>query len=98
MVERDAGVLGGCNAFERERDLKSALDALNGFPIEPRLERASLHAPAAGGDEPFCDIALAPAVVRGIDGQAESCVAMRNGALHMIVDPGLVAAHIELIK
>ena len=82
----------------RERDLESALDALDGFPIERRLECAALHAPAAGGNEPFGDVALAPAVVRGIDGQAERGVAMRDGALHMIVDPGFVASHIELIE
>ncbi len=34
--------------------------------------------------------------MRGVHGQAERGVAVRNRALDVIVDPGLVAAHIEL--
>jgi hypothetical protein len=36
--------------------------------------------------------------MRGVDGEAERGVAVGNGALHVIVDPRLVAAHIELIE
>ena len=60
------------------------------------LEGAALHASPPGGHEPLGDVALAPAVMGGVDGQAERRIAVRDGALDMIVDPGLVAAHIEL--
>ena len=62
------------------------------------LERAALHAAPAGGHEALGDVALAPAVMGGVDGQAERRIAVRDGALDMVVDPGLVAAHIELVE
>ena len=34
--------------------------------------------------------------MRGVDGEAERRVAVRDRALDMVVDPGVVAAHIEL--
>ena len=36
--------------------------------------------------------------MRRVDGEAERGVAVRNGALDMIVDPGLVAADVELVE
>jgi hypothetical protein len=36
--------------------------------------------------------------MRGIDGEAERGVAVRYGAFDVIVDPGLVAAHVELVE
>ena len=62
------------------------------------LERAALHPAPAGGDEALGDVALAPAVMGGVDGEAERRVAVGDGALDVIVDPGLVAAHIELVE
>ena len=82
----------------RERNLEPLLDALDRAPIEPGLEGAALHPAPPGGDEPLGDVALAPAVMGGVDGQAERRIAVRDGALDVIVDPGLVAAHIELVK
>ena len=80
----------------RERDVELPLDALDRAPVERGLEGAALHPPPPGGHEALGDVALAPAVVRGVDGQAERGVAVGDGALDMVVDPGLVAAHIEL--
>ena len=62
------------------------------------LERAALHAPPPGGHEALGDVALAPAVVGGVDGQAERRVAVLDGARDVVVDPGVVAAHIELVE
>src|SRR5262245_65910576 len=98
MVERDGGVLGGGDALDRERDLETRLDAFDREPVERRLEGAALHPPPSRGHEALGDVALAPAVMRGIDGQAERGIAMRNRALDVIVDPGLVAAHVALVE
>src|SRR5262249_54491025 len=96
VIERNPGVLGGRNALDDERNLDPPLDPLDRRPVEPGLERAALHTPAAGGHESLGNVALAPAVVRGIDGEAEGGIAMGNGSFHVIVDPGHVAAHIQL--
>jgi len=45
-----------------------------------------LHPPPPGGHEALGDVALAPAVMRRVDGEAERGIAVRNGALDMIVD------------
>src|SRR5579883_890405 len=42
------------------------------------------------------DVALAPAVDRGVDRDAEGRVMVRNRARDVIVDPGLIAAHVKL--
>src|SRR5262249_9435971 len=96
MVERDGGILGGGDALDRERDLEPRLDALDRAPVERRLEGAALHASSPRGHEALGDVALAPAVMGGVDGQAERGIAVRDRALDVIVDPGFVAAHVEL--
>ena len=92
------GVLAGGDALDGERDLELLLDALDRLPVEPGLERAVLHPAPPGGDEALGDVALAPAVVRGVDRQREARVAVLDGALDVIVDPVGVAAHIELVE
>jgi hypothetical protein len=96
MIERDLGVLGSADAFDREQDLVLALHALDRAPVECHLEIAALHAAAAGGDVPFGDIAFAPAVMGGVDGNAKRCVIVFHRAFDMIVGPVGVTAHIEL--
>src|SRR5262249_18671863 len=96
MIERDAGILCGCDTFEGERNIELALDALDGAPIKRHLEFAAARAPAAGYDMALGKIAFAPAVDRGVDGEAEGAVPATDRAGHVVVDPGLVAAHIEL--
>ena len=58
----------------------------------------ALHAPPAGGDKSLGDVALAPAIVRGVDRKAEGCVAGRDGTLGVIVYPPRIAAYVELVK
>ena len=45
----------------------------------------------------FRQIALAPAVVGGIDREAERAVARCDGTFRHVVDPGGIAARVELI-
>jgi hypothetical protein len=42
------------------------------------------------------DVALAPAIAVGVDGQAKGVIALVDRAADIIVDPGGVAPHIEL--
>ena len=42
------------------------------------------------------EVALAPAVAGGVDGDGEGGVAVVDGAPHPVVDEGIVAAHVEL--
>ena len=59
---------------------------------------AVLHPPASGGDEALGDVALAPAVVRGVDREGERRIAVLDRALDMVVHPVGVAAHVKLIE
>ena len=97
VIERDAGILGGTDALEAERDVELILQALDRAPIERRLMLAAGHPLASARDMPFGDVALAPAVVRSVDGQKERRIAVPDRALDMVVDPGIVAADVELI-
>src|SRR5689334_21498152 len=96
MIERDLGILGGTDSFDGESDLVSTCHPLDGAPVERHLKVAALHPAAAGCHMTFGQIALAPAVVGGVDSHAERRVIVFDGALDMIVGPGGVAAHIEL--
>jgi len=96
VIERDLGVLGGANSLDRERYLELALHALDCAPIERHLKVAALHAAPTCGDVPLGQIAFAPAVMRGVDGDAERRVIVFDGALDVIVGPGGVAADIKL--
>ena len=80
VIERDLGVLGGGDALDGERDLEFALDALDRAPIERVLEVAAAGAAPAAGDVALGDVALAPAVMGGVDGQAERRVFAGDGA------------------
>jgi hypothetical protein len=42
------------------------------------------------------EVAFAPAVVVEIDGEAERDITVGHGAAHVLIHPGLIAAHIEL--
>jgi hypothetical protein len=44
----------------------------------------------------FGDVAFTPAVAIGVDRQAKGVVPLVDGAADMVVDPGGVAAHIQL--
>ena len=96
VIETEFCVLRGSDALDGERDLVLRLDALDGLPIERCLEFAARGAPAPAGDMALGDVALAPAVMGGVDGETEHAVLVGDGAGHMVVDPGRIAAHIEL--
>src|SRR3546814_20077230 len=72
------------------------LETLDVIAVESRLKA---HARCTGPprlDEPPRDVALTAAVDRGIDRQAEGVVAGGLCPPHMVVDPGVVAADVEL--
>ena len=97
VIERDRCVLRGGDALEDQRDLVLVLDQLDGAPLQPLLEVAAGGAQAAFADIALGDIALAPAVMGGVDRQAERGIAAGDGAADAILDKGVVAADIELI-
>src|SRR5271168_1567119 len=88
-------VFGG-DALDHQGNVELLPNARDGAPVERRLEFASGRPPAAGHDMALGEVALAPAVDRGVDGEAEPHIAVGDGAGDVIVDPGLVSAHIEL--
>ena len=96
VLERDPGVLGGGDAFQDQRDVEALLDPLDIAPVELRLEDAGIGDAHPAALVALGDVALAPAVAVGVDGQAKGVVALVDRAAHMVVDPGGVAAHIEL--
>src|SRR5262249_17536637 len=84
VIERYLGVVGGANPLDRERYLEFAFHAFDRAPVERHLKVAALHAAAARGDVPFGQIAFAPAVMGGVDGDAERRVIIFDGALDVI--------------
>src|SRR5262249_7119822 len=96
VIERDLRILGGGDALERQRNVELALDQLDGAPVKRGLVLAPRHVASSAGLMALGQGALAPAVMRGIDGQAECRVAIGYGARHMILDERVIAAHIEL--
>src|SRR5580692_3169204 len=74
VIETEFCVLRGGDALDGERDLVLRLDALDGLPIERRLEFAARSTPPPAGDMTLGDVALAPAVMGGVDGETEHAV------------------------
>ena len=97
VIDRDRCVFGGRDALDDQRDLVLVLDQLHGAPLQPLLEVAAGGAQPAFADVALGDVAFAPAVMRGVDGQAERGVAVRDRAADAVLDKGVVAADIELI-
>src|SRR5271154_6803082 len=96
MLEGDLGVLGGGDALEDQRDVEILLDPLDVSPVELPLIDAGVVDADAPTLVAFGDVALAPAVAVGVDGQAKRIVALVDRAADMVVDPGGIATHIEL--
>src|ERR1700687_5824820 len=71
--------------------------AFSTAPSEPLLEVATGGAQPAGADVTLGDVALAPAVMRGVDGQAERGIFVGYRATDTVLDKGVVAADIELV-
>ena len=72
------------------------LDPLDVAPVELRLIDAGVAGAHAAALVALGDVALAPAVAVGVDRQAKRVVALVHRAPDMVVDPGRVAAHIQL--
>ena len=96
MIERDGRVFRSRNTLDHQRNFILVLDQLHGAPIQPLLEIAAGGPDAAFADIPLGDIALAPAVMRGVDRQAERSIAIVDRAADSVFDKGVVAADIEL--
>ena len=79
-----------------QRDPVLVLEALDVVPRESRLEVEARRALPPGLDEAPGEVTLAAAVVRGVDGDREDRVAAVDRALHRVVHPRVVAAHVEL--
>src|SRR5438128_3904210 len=96
VVGRKRRVLGRRDALQDERDRVRVLEALDVVPAEPRLELEAAGARPPGLHEAPGEIALAPAVARGVHGEAEGRVAVVHGAPHPVVHPRVVATDVEL--
>src|SRR5258708_18038140 len=71
VIERDQRIFRGRNALDDQRDLVLVLDQFHGAPFQSLLEIASGGAGAAGADIALGDVALPPAVMRGVDGETQ---------------------------
>ena len=96
VLDRDLGVLGGGDALQDQRDVDILLDPVDVAPVELRLVDAGVAGAHAAAQVALGDVALAPAIAVGVDGQAEGVVALVNRAADMVVDPVGVAAHVKL--
>src|SRR5712692_3743575 len=96
ILDRDLGVLGSGDALDDQWDVEILLDPLDVAPVELRLIDPRIVDPHAAALMALGDVALAPAVAVGVDGQAEGRVALVDRAADVMVDPGRIAAHIEL--
>src|SRR5438067_7876294 len=96
VLDRDLGVLGGRDPFEDQRDVEALFDPLDIAPVELRLKDAGVGDAYAATLMALGDVALAPAVAVGVDGQAKGVIALVDRAADMVVDPLGVAAHIKL--
>src|SRR5579871_6457741 len=96
VLERNPGVFGGGDAIQDQRNAADLPDPLDIAPVELGLVAARIGGPHPAALMALGDVALAPAVAVGVDGQAEPVIALVLGAADMLVDPGGIAAHIEL--
>jgi len=80
-------ILGRGDAFEDQRDVEFRLVAHDIAPILPRLVDAAVVDADAAALMALGYVALAPAVMVGVDRNAEGVVAGVDGAAEMVVDP-----------
>src|SRR5207249_883667 len=95
-LDRAPRILDRGNAFEDQGNIEFRLVALDVAPILPRLEDAAVADPDPRALVPLGDVALAPAVMVGVDGQAKGIVAGVDRTAEVVVDPVRAAADIEL--
>ena len=82
--------------FRIDRDIEILLDPLDVMPIELRLVDAGVVDAHPAALVALGDVALAPAVAVGVDRQAKGIIALVDSAADMVVDPGGIAAHVQL--
>src|SRR6478736_8852204 len=97
MIDRDGGVFRSRNTFDHQRNFVLVLDQLHGAPIQPLLEVTAGGPDAAFADIPLGDIALATAVMCGVDGQTEGSIAIVDRAADSVFDKSVVTTDIELV-
>src|SRR6516165_8090138 len=91
--DRLPGILDRGDALQDQRDVEFRPGALDISPVEPRLKDPDIAAydrtRPAGSTAPMAlgDVALAPAVPVGVDGNAERVVAGIDRATELVVDP-----------
>src|ERR1700716_1016189 len=95
MIDRDHRVFRGGDALDHKRDLVLVLDAFDGAPVQRHLVFAAADVAAVGADETLGEVALAPAVMRGVHRETERGIAVGDGALDPVFDKGIVAPDIE---
>src|SRR5437867_4018466 len=98
MIERDGRVFRRRDTLDHQRNFVPVLDQLHRAPVQSLLEVAAGGPDAAFADIPLGDIALAPAVMRRIDGQAERGIAIVDGSADDVFDKGVIASDIELVN
>src|SRR5262249_36486997 len=76
VLDREPRILGGGDTLEDDGNWELAFDARHVGPGEAGLKLLRGGAPTGGGQVAFGDVALAPAIVVKIDGEAQSQVAM----------------------
>ena len=92
------GILAGADSLQHELHVGELVaDGDEVLPGEGRLMILAGRHGAPGLHEALGDVALAPAVDLRVDGDAEGIVAGVHRLLHPVGDPGIVAAHIELV-
>src|SRR4029077_6335844 len=84
------------DALQDQRDVEALFDPRDIAPVELRLVDAGVVDAHPAALMTLGDVALAPAVAVGIDGQAKRVIALVDGAADVVVDPLGVAAHIKL--
>ena len=98
VIERDARVLVRCYTLQDQRDLVSLPDASDVIPVERRLraygDPAHLRPPGLG--ELVVEVALAAAVVGGVDREAESRHSGLDRRLDVVLDEAAGFPHVEL--
>jgi len=71
VIERDRGIFRRRDSLDDQRDFILVLDQFYRAPFQPFLEVAAGGAEPAFANVTLGDIAFTPAVMRGVDGQAE---------------------------
>jgi hypothetical protein len=97
VLDGQRRVFRGGDALERQRHVRvGVLEALDVIPGERGLVVEARGPCAPGLDEALGEVTLAPAVHGGVHRETERRIPVVAGALDVVVDPRVVAAHVEL--